>query len=412
MKSLPFALRISAFGLAATLALPLIQGQESSSTYTPKPARESQLSSTESTGSFNALRPIARQSTPLRLGAVEFRPGISYSWTDAKNLLRSVGNNQDSEFQTINLNLNFNHGEFWTFNYSPSWTYYSNDNFDDNDSHSASFSSDATISDWRIGFSQTFRDSNGSLVQTGTQTEQESWGTTLSGSRQLSSTFYLDLSGSRDSRSTSSFSDVKQHSFSGWIRHQASTAVNSSAGITWGYADVDTGLDTEYMQFLLRFGFNPTDKLSASLQGGIDSREVDLPGASSEDNPTYSASLQYQPFDYTTVGVSLSRRISASYFSNQNSETESLSFTLRQRLLGRFFLTASYGENSSDYLNLLNDFTVGRVDDYESFSHNLSATLVNRISMSIFYRDNKNATNAEGFDFSSEQTGIRLGFRY
>jgi hypothetical protein len=405
-------LRSTATALSFSFLLFQAIAQDSSNSYTPKAPRESRISSSDVTSSFSALSPTSRESTPLQIGPVLFRPSINYRYTDANNLLRSVGNDQDSEIQDISLNLIFDYQEFWSFSYRPTWTYYSNDAFDDNDSHSANFSSDFAVADWRIDFNQNYRDSNGSLVETGSQTQQETFGTTLSASRQLNSVWYLDLSADQDLRSTSSFSDVREWSGSGWLRHQASSAVNSSIGLTWGYADIDTGLDTEYRQFLLRFGFNPTDKLSASLQGGIDSREVDAPGSDKEENPTYNASLQYQAFDYTTLGINLSRRISASYFSNFNNETEALTLSLNQRLLGRFNLTVSYGERSSDYLGLLGNFVVGRADEYDSFSVDLSTQLVNKISVSAFYRKNENSTNTSGFGFSSDQSGFSIGYRY
>ena len=413
MKRSPiYAFHLTATVLSLCFFATQSNAQDSSNSYTPKAPRESPILSNDATSSFSALSPASRKSTPLQVGPVLFRPSINYKYTDANNLLRSVGNEQDSEIQNISLNLIFDYQEFWSFSYRPTWTYYSNAAFDDTDSHSANFSSDFAVADWRIGFNQTYSDSNGSLVQTGSQTQQEIFGTTLSASRQLNSTWYLDLSADQDLRSTSSFSDVGEWSTSGWLRHQASSVVNSSIGLTWGYADVDPGLNTEYMQFLLRFGFNPSEKLRASLQGGIDSREVDAPGFDKEESPTYNASLQYQPFDYTTIGINLSRGISTSYFSNFNNETEALTLSLNQRLLGRFNLTVSYGERSSDYLGLIGNFVVGRADDYDSFSVDLSTQLANRINVSAFYRKNENSTNTNGFGFSSDQSGFSIGYRY
>lgn len=410
MKRIPNSLRLSAIGFALTIASNALSAQDNS--YTPKAERQSRITSNDATASFNALAPFSRESSPLQLGPVLFRPAINYKYTDANNLLRSIGDEQDSEIQDISLDLNFDYQEFWSFSYRPTWTYYSNDLFEDSDSHSAQFSSDFSVADWRIGFNQSFRDSNNSLVQTGSQTEQESWGTTLSASRQLNSSLYIDLSTDQDIRSTNIYSDVSENSVSAWLRHQASPTASSSIGVTWGYADIDPGLNTEYMQFLLRFGFKPSDKLTANLQGGIDSREIDAQGFDKEDNPTYNASLQYQPFDYTTIGINLSRSVSASYFSNFNNETEAITFSLRQRLLGRFFLTASLGERSSEYLDLLGAFAVGRADDYDSFSVNLSTTLVDKLNVSAFYRKNENATNLIGYGFSSDQTGFQIGYRY
>ncbi|MBV33375.1 MAG: hypothetical protein CMK36_08090 [Porticoccaceae bacterium] len=407
-----YALRLTATVLSLSLSLFQANAQDSSHSYTQKAPRESRISGDDATSSFSALSPALRESTPLQIGPLLFTPSVNYRYTDASNLLRRVGNEQDSEIQNISFNLFFDYQELWSFSYRPAWTYYSNAAFDDTDSHSANFFSDFAVADWRIGFNQTYDDSKDSLVQTGSQTQQETFGTTLSASRQLNSTWYLDLSADQDLRSTSRFSDVSEWSTSGWLRHQASSIVNSSIGLTWGYTDVDPGLNTEYMRFLLRFGFNPSEKLRASLLGGIDSREIDAPGFDKEENPTYNASLQYQPFDYTTIGINLSRSIRASYFSNFNNETEALTLSLNQRLLGRFNLTVSYGEQSSDYLGLLSNFVVGRADEYDSFSVNLSTQLVNRINVSAFYRKNENSTNTTGFGFSSDQSGFSIGYRY
>lgn len=399
----------------------LAQKENAPSTdYTPKIPRESRNVSNSATASLIALSPASRESTPLQLGPVLFRPAITYSYTDATNLLRSVGDPQDSIFEEISLNLAFDYTELWTFIYRPSWTYYSNDRFEDSTAHSADFSTNFAVQDWGIGFRQSYRDSNGSLVQTGSQTQQEIWGTTLSASRQINSSWYLDLSANQDLRAANNqdllaarnYPDVKDRSISGWLRHQATSALNSSIGLVWGYADIDPGLNTKYMQALLRFGFRPTDKLSVSLQGGIDSRQIDAPGFDRQQNPTYNGSIQYQAFDHTTLAFSMARQISASYFSNFNNEMESVTLSLRQRLLEHFNLTVSYGEQSSKFLDFFGNFAVARSDEYNSFSINLSTQLMKRISLSAFYRNNENASNVTGFGFSSDQTGFQIGYRY
>ena len=413
MKHSPFhTLRLAA--TAAALSLAVCQGtaQESSNSYTPKAPRESKNVSASAMASLSAFAPGSRESTPLQLGPVLFRPGINYRYTDVDGVLANRGNAQNLVIETISATFDFNYRELWSLSYNPSWNYYSNELFEDSDSHSVNFNTGFALQDWAMGFSQTYRTSVQALIETGSQTDQETFGTTLSASRQLNAAWYLDLSANQDLRSTSSFSDVRQWSGSGWLRHQASATVNSSIGLTWGYADIDPGLNTKYQQVMVRFGFNPTDKLSANLQGGIDVREVDAPGFEKEENPTYNASIQYQVFDYTTIALSLSRQISASYFSNFNNETEALTLSLNQRLLGRFNLTVSYGERSSDYLGLQDNFVVGRSDEYDSFSVNLSTQLVNRVSLSAFYRNNQNATNTTGFGFSSDQTGFSIGYRY
>jgi len=386
--------------------------QERTSTYTPKPQRQSRISGNSSVGSLSALLPPTRESTPLQLGPVLFRPGISYRYTSTESISQSVSNLEDTDIKRTSLSLAFDYLDLWSLNVNPSWTSYTNDRFEDDQSNSVNFSTGFMLQDWQLGITQSYRESNNTLVETASQTQQESWGTTLGASKQLSSVWNIDFNIDQDQRTTTAFADMQQFSVASWLRHQTSPAFNSSIGVTKGYADVDPGLDTKFTQFLLRFGFQPTDKLTVSLQGGIDSREIDAPDSGKKNKPKYTASLQYQPLDYTTIGISLSRSISASYFSNLNSENESLTFSLRQRLLERFFFTASYGERSSVYLDLLENFAVGRDDIYESFSLSLSTILLNRINTSVFYGKNENVTNLTGYGFSSNQTGFNISFQY
>ena len=386
--------------------------EDSSGSYTPKLPRESRNVSEASNASLSALPPGSRESTPLQVGPVILRPSLNYRYTQSEGFLSGPGNRLDSVIERIGASFAFDYRDLWSLDYNPSWTNYSNAFLEDRDSHSLNFTTGFALRDWSIGFSQSYRTGGQVLIETAAQTNEETFGTTLGASRQLSSTWYLDLSADQDLRSNRRYSDVNQHSVSSWLRRQTSSRVSSSIGLTWGYSDMDPGLNTEYHQALVRFGFKPTVKLSANLQGGIDFRKVDSAGFKKEENPTYNASLQYQPFDYTTIGINLSRGIRASYFSNFNNETEALTLSLNQRLLGRFNLTVSYGERSSDYLGLLSNFVVGRADEYDSFSVNLSTQLVNRINVSAFYRKNENSTNTTGFGFSSDQSGFSIGYRY
>ena len=213
--SLIYAFRLTATVLSLGLFAIQAIAQGSSNSYTPKAPRESRILSDDAASSFSALSPASHESTPLQLGPVLFRPSINYEYTDANNLLASVGNEQDSEIQNINLNLVFDYHKFWSFSYRPTWTYYSNATFNDADSHSVNFSSDFAVADWRMGLNQTYNESNYSLVQTGSQTQQEIFGTTLTALHQLNSTWYLDLSADQDLLSTGGFYDVSEWSTSG-----------------------------------------------------------------------------------------------------------------------------------------------------------------------------------------------------
>ena len=129
---------------------------------------------------FNPEAPFLKMlqnDNPFQWGPVSFHPSLSYQFLYGTGIQSSPGNNAATILQTVSPNFLFIIGSHWTLDYSPSWTFYSSSQFQDTLSHTATLSWGMSYEDWVLGFSQGYSRSDAPSVETGGQTEQESYTT-------------------------------------------------------------------------------------------------------------------------------------------------------------------------------------------------------------------------------------------
>jgi len=148
-----------------------------------------------------------------------------------------------------------------------------------------------------------------------------------------------------------------------------------------------------------------------SFQGQVGSERRKTRGEeTSRENTAYSASLGYQMFPTTSVGLSANRNVSASYFANQISVSESQSLSVQQRMFTRFFGSASFTQGRSQYLPTVNVLFEPRNDRFESFSVSLATSVLKRGNLELSFSRNRNLSNSRIFAFSTRQ--ISFSFLY
>jgi hypothetical protein len=54
----------------------------------------------------------------------------------------------------------------------------------------------------------------------------------------------------------------------------------------------------------------------------------------------------------------------------------------------------------------------GREDENTFFSVNLGTSFAERGRVSVFYSHSRNSSTTSGFDYSSDQVGFQVGYRY
>ena len=359
-----------------------------------------------------ASMPQSPPETPYKFRGIIIHPSLNYSYTYAEGLPAPDGRRIASEIHTVSAGLSADLGEHWSLNYNPTWMNYTARAMTDSFDQSASLSGAITIRDLGLSFSESYSRATPTLVETGQQTRQESWGTSLSGSYSFSPKIQFQVSGGVNQRHTDIATDTRSWSSSAGLHLMISPRLNLNLGSTFGYSEIADAPDTYNNGYNAQLSWHPVDKLTLSLSTGRQYTHSTSSAGLDLSSPLLNCNLGYQPFETTTINLSAGRTVSPSYFKSQITEGLQRSISLSQRLLGRYYLSASYSKADTDYLATDDLTTAGRKDTVKSFSAGLSTQLFGRLGVSATFSKTQNGSNASAFSFSSTQYGVRLSYSY
>jgi len=361
---------------------------------------------------------MLQEINPYQWGPVSFHPSLSYQFLYGTGIQSSPGTSSATIVQTFSLNFLFLVGSHWTLDYSPSWTFYSSSQFQNSLNHTATLSWGTSYEDWVLGFSQGYTRSDTPLIETGAQTEQENYSTAINASYQFNTKMSLDMGVSQNfslannSGSSTSLQNSREWSTMDWLNYQFWPRLNVGIGAGGGYVNVDSGPDQVFEQVSGRVNWRATDKTSFQISAGFEDSRALTNATSDIISPTFSASIQYQPFATTRLSLNASHATSVSYFESQNTESTSLTVSLNQQLLWKFNLGLSGGYTTIDYIASTSGASTGRTDDTYSFTANLSHSLSKRGTVSMSYSYSDNRSSVPGFAFSSNQIGVQIGYQF
>lgn len=360
--------------------------------------------------------PERAPETPFRWEWFTFHPHALYRFLYATALPTSVTNRVKSTVQEVAPGLLVNLGTHWSLDYTPTLRFYSSRAFEDTLDHSVRLIGGATYQDWTLGLLQTYEKTSQPLVETGTQTDQETFFTSLSASYQINSQMSADGALSQRIVSADVFQSSKEWSPSAWLNYQFWPRLDAGLGIAGGYVDVETGSDMAYERFQVRANWRATDKLALRVHGGAELRHFLDSGADDELNPIAGAQVQYQPFEHTRISLGVSRTVDVSLLTagageSQVIETTEVTAQLNQRLLEQLQLQLGGGYFRGEYTAA--DPTVpDRKDDFFRFNARLGWRFLKRGTAAVFYQYTDLTSSLAGYGFASHQTGFELEFRY
>jgi len=179
-----------------------------------------------------------------------------------------------------------------------------------------------------------------------------------------------------------------------------------------GYTDVNRGSDMTYEQLNGHLSWQPTDKLSASVSAGGEMRQFLDTDARSLINPTFGATILYRPVEVTTISLSASRGVSASYFTDQVTESTTLGIGVQQRILKHFQLGISGGYHTATYVSSNPGLATTRDDSGFSYGVSLGFGFLKRANFSAFYNYSENSSSESNFAFGSTQVGFSVGYAF
>lgn len=351
-------------------------------------------------------------SSWLQWGPVTARPHLTAVFTYGNSLRSRTGANENTVIEQISPGALFEIGKNWHLDYTPTLNFYSSKDFKDNVGHNVLFAGGTRYGDWNFTLSQSYSMSSQPLIETGLQTDQESFVTALGASYYMNSKLMLELGVNQSFLTAESFSSSRDWSTMDWLNYQISDRLSVGGGLGGGYDSVSPGPDMTFEQFQAKVDVRIATKLNVDIHGGGEVRQILISHAGNLVNPIYGASVQYHPFEYTTLSLSGNRTVSASLLQGEVSEATTISLAVNQRLLGLLYLTLSGGFSNNRYIASTPGLALNRQDDTASFAASLAYSFTQRGSISIFYNFSDNSSNLAGFDFSSSQIGLQLGYRF
>jgi Putative beta-barrel porin 2 len=362
---------------------------------------------------FSAENPVTTflsEVQPLQWGPVTLRPHVFYQFTYGTDILSSTNQHNDTVIQSFAPGVLFVLSPRWTLDYTPTFTFYSDKNFNNTVGQSVTLTGGATYNEWVFGLSQNFNYSSAPEVQTGAQTSQSTYATGLTASCPLNSKMSVDLALSQDLSFPSGFQRSLQWSTMDWLNYEFWPRLVVGVGAGVGY--IDATPNTLFEQLQGRVNWRATDKLSFSLNGGAQISQFTDGGAAPLVNPLFGASIQYQPFEHTQISLNGSETVNTSYFQNQVNVTTTVGAGLSQRLLEKFYLGVNGSYNWNNYDSAATGVAANSSQDYYSVGASLSTTIFRRVSASVFYSYSDNSTSQNGLAFSSHQIGFNVGYQY
>lgn len=374
-------------------------------------------------------------------GPLTLRPHALYRFLYGNGIESSPGQRQDTIVQTVSPGMLLDLGTHWSLDYTPSLTFYSSSRLRNTLDHDVRLNWGGVYNAWVFGGSQSCVLSAQPTVETGAQTEEDTYATALNASCLLNRKLSLDAglnqalryvgNGGNSSNFVQHLADSKTWSTLDWLNYLYEPGLNGGLGIGLGYNNLEVGSDSMYEQYQGRINWRATQKISFQVSGGVHDQQYLSGGASDLLTPIFGGIIQYQPFEQTQLTLTGGRTVSTSYFENQTTEDTSVTGDLNQRLLGTLYLDLSGAYTMTKYVSsatLSNQigYGTGRSDDYYSFKVRLTCPFLKRGTFSVFYQYSDNSSTQTGFlqynqqqlssrsayAYTSSQVGVEIAYRY
>jgi len=362
----------------------------------------------------------------VALGPVNAYPHLLYRLIYGNGIEALPGINSTTFVNTLAPGVLLTIGNHWTLDYTPSLSFYSNPAFRDTTGQQVILKGGTTYNDWKLGLSQSYVNSTDPLVETGTQVAEEAYSTAFNAAWQMSGKTSLQLGVNQSFRFTTGFTDLHEWTTSDGINYQLEPQLGVLVGVVAGYDELSFGSDMPFEQAQVTLNYKPGPRLNLTVMGGGEDRQFIKPSAPPLVDPIFSATAQYLVREGTTVGVSGSRVVTPSFYGNEINVITSLTGNVRQHIVGKVYLLVGGGYTSEPFTSIepgplpkyffgvpsQSALSVTRSDTRTYAQVRLSTTFRTRLTGSIFYMYSDNSSSQANFNYSGNQVGLELSYRY
>lgn len=337
---------------------------------------------------------------------------LTLRWLYTDHLLSGPGNSTATSVYTIAPSFSAFLGSNFSANYTLSADYYSGGQFHDTIGHNARLGYVYSRPEWSFNANESVSISDSPLVETGQQTKQTSYVTSLGVAKPITNKVSVTADGSYSISQASSFNSDRSLSSMAWIRYQAIPPLSLRVGSGLGRSTVGTGANSRSVQTQIGCTLSLGRKLDLDASYGVEKRSYDNSPQGDSSSPIYTINLNYRPFEPTAISLTGSRSTSGSLLQSQAVNRETRAANLNQRILGHFHLTLGYDESTSTYIPTAATQSVSRRDRSTGYDIGISTAIRTRSTLSFNYRYALNNSDAAGFDYSSSQYSATFTYKF
>jgi hypothetical protein len=371
---------------------------------------------TNQTSLFGPASSAPAAPDPFQWGDFSLHPHLFYNLIYGNGVQAAPGHPSNTVFQSVSPGILALLGAHWTFDYTPTWNFYSGNSISDTVGQSATLTGAAAAGDWTFKFGQSYLSTSSLLIDTGGLTTQRTYTTDLEATDSLSRQFQLDttveqtIASANDQTSGSPYPDFREWSGAESLRYLFSPRTDASIGVFGGFTDEIGTAQLITVGPKAAIDWRPTDKLTFNVHGGFETQIFLNDHLPDRDNPLLGASALYQPFEATTMSFSVDHTASYDNLTSQANTSSIWSANLEQRLLHWFIFTAGVSGNTITYDD--SDMTANRSDQLRSYSVGIGTTFLQRGTILLSYQVNRNSSNLANFDLSDHEIELTVGYQY
>jgi hypothetical protein len=199
-----------------------------------------------------------------------------------------------------------------------------------------------------------------------------------------------------------------------FINYRYGEKLTFGLGGTAGYDFVSAPNPNQtFEQANVRASYVLTGKIDINASGGIEFRQFENNSRGQYVSPVFDLSVTYQPTDAMSFTLSGNRRTyNSGEFSGQDFSGTTITATLRQRFLQRFYLGLAGGYQNSDYFSAVKGVHPSRRDDYYFIEPTLDFNVTRFWTVGAYYLHRQNDSSDMIFAFDDNQIGFRTGFTF
>ncbi len=313
-------------------------------------------------------------------------------------------------FTFSSSDMTTNGGKSLSVSYDPSFLIYTKETGESTINHLASLSGALAFTKLSLGLRQTVSAATEPVVETGTRTDRQAYGTELTSRYAFGEKLSAELGLRLDVTDYPGYSTSFDWSNHDWVNYQLASRLNVGLGLVFGYIDMQGFPDQNYEDLLVRGIYTITDKLDINASLGLDWRQY-RSGVDNTVAPIWELAANYRPRERTSLTLGLFQRYYASaYYGSEDYLSTGVNAGVHQLLPHRCSVDLSARYYHDDYQATVPGVSARAADDVVVVRPQFDVQVKELWTVGVFYEFSHNGSDDR--PFTRNRVGLETRWVY